>query len=52
MGEPKPVRHSIVTDDYITLDRIQNQNWQCLIKSILDVCRSNNSGEAIEIETA
>ena len=48
--EPKPVRHSTITDDYIVLDRIQNQNWQYLIESILDACKSNNSVEAIEIK--
>ena len=48
--EPKPVRHSTITDDYIVLDRIQNQNWQYLIESILDGCKSNNRGKAIEIK--
>ena len=37
-------------DDYIVLDRIQNQNWQYLIESILDACKSKNSSEAIEIK--
>ena len=45
--EPKPVRHSTITDNYIVLDRTQNQNWQYLIESILDGCKSNNRGEAI-----
>ena len=45
--EPKSVRHSTITDNYIVLDRIQNQNWQYLIDSILDGCKSNNRGEAI-----
>ena len=49
LREPKPVRHYI-PDDYIVLDRIQNQNWQYLIESILDACKSKNSGEAIEIK--
>ena len=48
--EPKPVRHSTIADDYIVLDRIQNQNWQYLIKSILDAFKSNNSGKVIEIK--
>ena len=50
LREPKPVRHSNITDDYTALGRIQNQNWQYLIKSILDACKSNNSGQAIEIK--
>ena len=49
LREPKLVRHYI-TDDYVALDRIQNQNWQYLIESILDACKSNNSGEANEIK--
>ena len=50
LREPKPVRHNTITDDRIAFDRIQNQNWQYLIESILDTCKSNNSGEAIEIK--
>ena len=34
----------------MTLDRIQNKNWQYLIESILKVCKSNNSNEAIKIK--
>ena len=48
--EPKPVRYGTIADDYIVLDRIQNQNWQYLIESILDGCKSNNRGKAIEIK--
>ena len=50
LREPKPVRLSTITDDYIALDRIQNQIRQYLIESILDACKSNNSGKAIEIK--
>ena len=49
LRQPKPVRHNTITDR-IAFDRIQNQNWQYLIESILDTCKSNNSGEAIEIK--
>lgn len=34
----------------MTLDRIQNKNRQYLIQSILKVCKSNNSNEAIKIK--
>ena len=40
----------MVTDDDIALDRIQNKNWQYLIDSILEICKANNSYEAIEIK--
>ena len=32
------------------LNAIQNQNWQCLIKSILNTCISNNGAEAVDIK--
>ena len=48
--EPKPVRHSAVTDNNIALEKIENQNWQYLIESILEVCKSNNNNEAIQIK--
>ena len=35
LKETKKIRHSVGTDDYIALDRIQNKNWQYLIESIL-----------------
>ena len=50
LKEIEKIRHSVVTDDYIALDRIQNKNWQYLIESISEICKSNNSNEAIEIK--
>ena len=50
LKEIEKIRHSVVTDDYIALDRIQNKNWQYLIESILEICKSDNSNEAIEIK--
>ena len=45
MLEPiKPVRHSIITDDDIALEVIQNQNWQYFIEAILKTCQTNNGG--------
>ena len=45
--EVKKVKHSVVTDDYIALEEIQNQNWQYYVQSILDACRANSLGEKI-----
>ena len=40
----KPVRHIVITDDDLTLDVIQNENWQYFIETILTVCKTNNGG--------
>ena len=42
--EVKKVKHSVVTDDYIALEEIQNQNWQYYVESVLDACRANSVG--------
>ena len=45
MLEPiKPVPHSVITDDNIALDVIQNENWQYFIQTILKTCQTNNEG--------
>ena len=38
----KPPRHSVITDDDLTLDVIQNENWQYFIETILTTCKTNN----------
>ena len=35
----KKEEYSIVTDDYIAIEKIQGQNWQCFVESVLDACR-------------
>ena len=40
----KPVRHSVIADDDLALEVIQNENWQYLIKAILPACKTNNGG--------
>ena len=40
----KPVRHSIITDDHLALEVIQNENWQYFIETILTACKTNNGG--------
>ena len=40
----KPVHRSIITDDDIALDIIQNENWQYFIETILKTCQTNNGG--------
>ena len=38
----KLVRHSVITDDDIALDVIQNENWQNFIETYLKTCQTNN----------
>ena len=40
----KPVCHSIITDDDLVLEVIQNENWQYFIETISTACRTNNAG--------
>ena len=45
--EVKKVKHSIVTDEYIATEEIQNQNWQYFVESVLDVCKAQEIGKTI-----
>ena len=38
------IKHSKVTDDYITAEETQNQNWQYFIERVLEVCKSKEVG--------
>ena len=40
----KPVRHSVISDDDLALEVIQNENWQYFIETILTACKTNNDG--------
>ena len=37
----KKVKYSIVTEDYIAIEKIQCQNWQYFVESVLDACRKS-----------
>ena len=43
----KKVKHSVVTVDYIAIEKIQSQNWQYFVESVLEACRRKNSGETV-----
>ena len=45
--ELKKVKHSVVTDDNIAAEEIQNQNWQYFNESVLEVCRAQKIGKTI-----
>ena len=54
MLEPiKPVRHSVISDDGIALDVIQNENWKYFIETILKTWQTNNGGinNKVELKT-
>ena len=42
------VKHSVVTDNYIAAEEIQNQNWQYFIERVLQVCHSKEVGGTIK----
>ena len=44
----KVVKHSVVTDDYIAAEEIQNQNWQYFIEQVLEVCKNKEIGKTIK----
>ena len=37
-----------MTDNYIAAEEIQNQNWQCFIERVLEVCHSKEVGSTIK----
>ena len=41
------IRHSLVTDNYLTAEEIQNQNWQYFLERVIEICKSKEIGSAI-----
>ena len=37
------IRHSLVTDNYLAAEEIQNQDWQYFIERVLEVCKFNDT---------
>ena len=46
----KPIHHSVITDDDLALDVIQNEDWQYFIETILIAYKTNNGGVNNTIE--
>ena len=42
------IRHNVVTDNYLTAEEIQNQNWQYFIECVIEVCKSKEVGSTIK----
>ena len=40
----KPVCHSVITDNDLALQAIQNENWQYFIETSLAAFKTNNGG--------
>ena len=50
------IRHSLVTDNYLAAEEIQNQDWQYFIERVLEVCKFNDAnlvkpGEKVLLST-
>ena len=43
----KKVKHSVVTEDYIAIEKIHSRNWQYFVEFVLEACRRKNSGETV-----
>ena len=36
------IRHTLVTDNYLAAEEIQNQDWEYFIERVIEVCKFNN----------
>ena len=41
------IKHNKVTDDYIIVEEIQNQDWQYFTERVLEVCKAKEVGSTI-----
>ena len=49
LGKPLiKIRHSLVTESYLTAEEIQNQNWQYFIERVIEICKSKEIGSTIQ----
>ena len=49
IGQPLiKIRHSVVTDNYLAAEEIQNQNWQYFVERVIEVCKSKEANSAIK----
>ena len=37
------IRHTLVTDNYLAAEEIQNQDWQYFIERVLEICKFNDA---------
>ena len=41
---PIKIRHSLVTDNYLAAEEIQNQDWEYFIERVIEVCKFDGVG--------
>ena len=42
------IRHSVVTDNYLAAEEMQQRNWQYFIKRVVEVCKSKEANSTIK----
>ena len=42
------IRHTLVIDNYLAIEEIQNLNWQYFIECVIEVCKSKEIGSTIQ----
>ena len=49
IGKPLiKIRHTLVTDNYLAAEEIQNQDWEYFIETVIEICRSKEIGSSIQ----
>ena len=49
IGKPLiKIRHTLVTDNYLAAEEIQNQDWEYFIESVIEVWKSKEIGSSIQ----
>ena len=49
IGKPLiKIRHTLVTDNYLAAEEIQNQDWEYFIERVIEVCKPNEIGSSIQ----
>ena len=49
IGRPHiKIRHTLVTDNYVEAEEIQNQDWEYFIERVIEVCKSKEIGSSIQ----
>ena len=44
----KVIKHSSVSDDYIAVEKIRNQNWQYFTEEVLEVCKDREISKTMK----
>ena len=49
IGKPLiKIRHTLVTDNYLAAEEIQNQDWEYFIERVIEVCKSKEISSSIQ----